>query len=121
MQSRTRFVIHMNMSLVNWYSKKQSTIETSVFKAEFVVMKVGVETLHAAQYKIRMMGIPIYGLAYIYGDNMSVIHYTSKPELTHERNCNAIAYHDVHESVVMQESLIGHIKLETIQLTYLPR
>ena len=27
-RSKTRFKIYMNMSLTNWYSKKQSTIET---------------------------------------------------------------------------------------------
>ena len=30
-RSRTRFMIYMNMSLINRYSKKQSTIETSEF------------------------------------------------------------------------------------------
>ena len=45
-RSRIRFMFHMNMSLINWYSKKQSTIETSVFVAEFVAMNIGVETLH---------------------------------------------------------------------------
>ena len=44
---RTRFMINMNMSLINWYSKKQSTIETTVFGTGFAAMKVGVETLHA--------------------------------------------------------------------------
>ena len=40
------FKIYMNMSLINWYSKKQSTIETSGFDAEFFAMIVGVETLY---------------------------------------------------------------------------
>ena len=43
-RSRTEFMMCMNMSLIDWYSKKQSTIETSVFDAEFVAKKVGVET-----------------------------------------------------------------------------
>ena len=43
-RSRTGFMIYMNMSLINWYSKKQSTIEASVFGAEFVAMKVGIKT-----------------------------------------------------------------------------
>ena len=69
-KSRTGFMVYMNMSLVNWYSKKQSTIETSVFGAEFVAMKDGVENLHAIQNKLRMIGIPISGASYFYGDNM---------------------------------------------------
>ena len=40
-------MIDTNMSLINWYSKKQSTIETSLFGAEFVEMKFGMNTLHA--------------------------------------------------------------------------
>ena len=46
-RTKTRFMIFMNISLINWYSKKQSTIETSVFGAEFVAMKVEIEALHA--------------------------------------------------------------------------
>ena len=68
------------MSLINWYPKKESTKEISVFGAEFVVMKVGVDIWHAIQYKLRVIGIWIPGPTYIYEDNMSVIHITSKPE-----------------------------------------
>jgi hypothetical protein len=38
--------------------KKQPTIETSVFGAEFVAMKHGIEKLRGLRYKIRMMGFP---------------------------------------------------------------
>jgi hypothetical protein len=44
-QSRTGYFIFLNSALVNWLSKKQATIETSVFGAEFVAMKVGMEAL----------------------------------------------------------------------------
>ena len=66
--------------IVYWYSKKKSTIETSLFGAEFIAMKVGVDILHAIQYILRMMGIPISGPMYLYGDNMLVIHDIFKPE-----------------------------------------
>ena len=46
-RSRPRFMIYMNMSLINWYSKKQLTIEASVFGAEFVAIKFQVDTLYA--------------------------------------------------------------------------
>ena len=59
-------MIYINMSLINWYSGKQSTIETTVFGTEFVAMKASVDTLHAIQYKLRMMGIPISGALYIH-------------------------------------------------------
>ena len=106
-RSRTRFMIYMNMSLNNWFSEKCYTIETSVFGEEFVTMKVGVEMLHAIQYKLRIMGIPLSKASYIYGDNMLVIHNTSN-----QKKCNAIAYHAIHDSVAMGESSTGHIRSE---------
>ena len=63
-----------------WKSKKQPTIETLVFGAEFVAMNHGMETLRGLRYKLRMMGVPLSGTLYIYGDNMSVITNTQKPE-----------------------------------------
>jgi hypothetical protein len=54
-----------------WLSKQQATIETSVFGAEFVAMKHGIEMLRELRYKIRMIGIPVTGPTYIYGDNKS--------------------------------------------------
>ena len=35
----------LNSAPVMWLSKKQSALESSVFGAEFVAMKVGVKTL----------------------------------------------------------------------------
>ena len=81
-RSRSGFVIYNNGAVVDWLSKKQSAIETSVFGAEFCTMKHGIENLHGLRYKLRMMGIPIDGPSYIFGDNISVVNNSSKPEST---------------------------------------
>jgi hypothetical protein len=99
----------MNMALIVWHSKRQATIETSVFGAEFVAMKHGMETLRGLRYKLRMMGVPISGPSFIYGDNMSVIHNTQRPESTLRKKSNSICYHAVREAVAMGECLTGHI------------
>ena len=108
-RSRTGFMIYMNTALILALSKKQSTIETSVFRAEFVALKHGIETLRGIRYKLRMMGIPISGPSYVYGDNMSVIHNTQHPESTLKKKSHSLCYHAVRESVAMGESLTGHI------------
>ena len=108
-RSRTGYFIYMNMAPIAWLSKKQATIETSVFGAEFVAMKLGMEALRGIRYKLRMMGVEITGPSYIYGDNMSVIHNTQRPESTLKKKSNSICYHAVRESVAMGESLTGHI------------
>jgi hypothetical protein len=43
-RSRTGFVVYLNMAPIVWFSKHQPTVESSVFGAEFVAMKNGIET-----------------------------------------------------------------------------
>ena len=108
-RSRSGFLIYVNTALVDWHSKRQATIETGVFGAEFVAMKTGVDTLRGLRYKLRMMGVAIDGATHVYGDNMSVIKNTSLPESTLNKKSNAVCYHAVRESVAMGETLTTHI------------
>ena len=108
-RSRTGFLIYVNNALVNWMSKQQPTIESSVFGAEFVAMKHGVEALRGLRYKLRMMGVPIDGPSFVYGDNMSVINNTSKPESMLKKKNNSICYHLIREAVAMKECVTTHI------------
>jgi hypothetical protein len=75
-------------------------------------MKHGIETLRGLRYKVRMMGIPLTGPSYIYGDNKSQVTNSSRPESTLKKKCNSICYHAIRESVAMGESLITHIKTD---------
>ncbi len=113
--SRTRFLIFCNMTLIDWVSKKQATIETSVFCAEFVAMKRGIEKLQGLCYKLCMMRIPLTGPSFIYADNKSQVTNLTILELTLKKKYNPICYHAVRESVVMDESSITHL---TLKITY---
>ena len=108
-RSRTGFFIYLNSALIQWHSKRQSRLETSVFGSEFIAMKTGIETLRGIRCKLRMMGVPISGPSYIYGDNMSVIHNAQRPESVLKKKSNAICYHACREAVAMGECLTGHI------------
>ncbi len=59
--SRTGMLILLNMAMIDWVSKKQPTVKTSVFGAEFISMNFGIKKARALQYKLRMMDIPIDG------------------------------------------------------------
>ena len=58
-----------------------------------------------------MMGIPIAGPSSMYGDNMSVIHNTQRPESTLKKKSNFIFYHAVRESVAIKEMRTAHVPL----------
>ena len=56
-----------------------------------------------------MMGMPLDGPSYIYGDNMSVINNTQQPESVLKKKSNSICSHTIQESMVMGEVLTTHI------------
>ncbi len=79
-RSCTGFPIFCNMALIDWVSKCQPTIETSVFGAEFVAMKHGIEKLMGLRYKLCMMGAPLSGPSYIFVDNKSQVTNSTKQD-----------------------------------------
>ena len=121
-RSRTGFIIFLNMAPIVWFSKKQSTIETSVFGAEFVAMKQGMECLRGLRYKLRMMGVAVSGPSYIYGDNMSVIHNTQRPESMLKKKQILFAITPFVKPLPWENNVSLATCLHTITLpTYVPR
>jgi len=97
-RSQTGFIIYLNNSPIDWYSKKQNTCESSTFGSEFVAMRIATERLRALRYKLRMFGIPIEGAATLLGDNESVVNSASKVEARLNKKHNAICFHTVREA-----------------------
>ena len=85
----------MNTALVQWLPMKP-TFESSVFGAEFGAMKHGMEILSGLHCKLGMMGVPVLGSSYIFGDSMSVIHNIQHPESMLKKG-NSICYQAVQE------------------------
>ena len=108
-RSRSGYFIFLNSALIAWLSKKQPTIETSVFGAEFVALKTGLERVRGIRYKLRMMGVPLDSPTYTYIDNMSVVHNSQRPESTLNKKSNSICYHFARKCVAAIEALMGHI------------
>ena len=100
-RSRNGFPIHLNITLVQWFSKKQSTVGIPIIGTEFVTTKQGIDALRDLRYKLRMMGIPILGPSYIYN--------TSKPVSVLRKKSNSVCYYAICELVAMGEFLVGHI------------
>ena len=108
-QSRKGYLIFCNMSLVDCVSNNQPTFETSIFGAEFVVVKHVMKALRGIRYKLRIMYVPLSGCSYVYGDNLYVIHNIQRPESTLRNKSNSICYHTFCESVTMGETKTAHI------------
>ncbi|EJK56248.1 hypothetical protein THAOC_23906 [Thalassiosira oceanica] len=81
-RSRTGFVVFLNSAPIYWFSKRQTSCETSTFGSEFIAMKTACDYVKGLRYKLRMMGVRVDEPTYIYGDNQSVLANTSNPGST---------------------------------------
>ena len=55
-RSRTGFIIFLNNSPIYWFSKHQTSVETSSFGSEFVSMKLCCEYIRGLRYKLKNDG-----------------------------------------------------------------
>jgi hypothetical protein len=102
-RSRTGFLVYLNSAPIHWWSKKQTSCETSTFGSEFVAMKQAAEYVRGLRYKLRMMGIPCEEPTFIFGDNQSVLANTTAPDSQLKKKSNSIAYHFVREGCARDE------------------
>ena len=72
-------------------------------------MKQLCEYIRGLRYKLRMMGIPVEGPAYIEGDNQSVLANTTIPDSTLKKKSQSIAYHFIREGVARGEWITTYV------------
>ena len=98
-RSQTGVLIFINKAPILWYSKRQPSVESSTFGAEFCALKTAIEMIEALRYKLRMFGVPISGQANIFCDNEAVYKNTVEPDSTLRKKHHSIAYHRCREAV----------------------
>ena len=74
------------------FSKKQTSVDTSSFGSEFVVMKQLCEYLHSLRCKLQMMGMPCEGPVRAHSDNESVLADATVPESTLKKKSSSLAH-----------------------------
>ena len=92
-------VIHLlNKTPIDWYSKRQNTVETETYGAEFLATRIAVDQIVEIRYQLRMLGIPLTGPAFLFGDNLSVINSSTIPSASLKKRHNLLSYHRVREA-----------------------
>ena len=84
--SHTGILIFCNRAPILWFSKRQSSVESSTFGSEFTSLKNAVELVTEIRYKLRMFGVPVDGPTDMFCDNKSVYKSSSMPESVLRKN-----------------------------------
>jgi hypothetical protein len=106
-------ILHLlNGTPVDWFSKRQDTVETATYGSEFVAARIATEQILDLRTTLRYLGVPIKGKAYMYGDNQSVITSSTIPHSRLSKRHNALSYHRVREAIAAKIINFIHIKGE---------
>ena len=87
----------------------KTPIETATYGSEFMAARTASEQIIDLRYTLRMMGIPIDGPSWMFGDNQSVITSSTIPESTLNKRHNALSYHLVRECVAAKIINFVHV------------
>jgi predicted DNA binding CopG/RHH family protein len=103
-------ILHLlNQTLIHWFSKKQNTVEKATYGSEFVAAKQATEQIMDLRYTLRMLGVPIDGPAWMFGDNQSVVTSATIPHSSLNKRHNALAYHRVREAIAAKVLYFKHV------------
>jgi hypothetical protein len=107
-------ILHLfNKTVIDWYSKKQATVETATYGSEFVAARTAVEQILDLRIELRYIGIPIKGNTVMFGDNESVVNSSSIPHARLHKRHTALLFHRVREAVAACVIKFRHIRSAT--------
>lgn len=94
-------ILHLiNGTPIDWFSKRQDTVETATYGSEFVAARIATDQIIDLRTTLRYLGVPIQERAYMFGDNQSVITSSTIPHSSLSKRHNALSYHRVREAIV---------------------
>ena len=106
-------VLHFfNKTPVDWFSKKQGTVETATFGSENSAARSAIEQIRANKLTLLYLGVPLYGPPILLGDNKSVVNSGTTPHQQLHKRHLMLSYHFVREAVAAGEIRFAHINGE---------
>jgi hypothetical protein len=84
---------------VEWFSKRQNTVETATCDSEFVVARTATKQIIDHCNTICMLGVPLDGPSWMFGNNESVVKSATIPHPSLMKWHNDLAYHRDREAI----------------------
>jgi hypothetical protein len=75
-------IIHfLTGSPVEWYTRKQPTVETATYGLEFTMAKSAIQQIAVLQLTLQYLGVKMETSSYLFVDNKSVVKGAKLPQL----------------------------------------
>ena len=93
-------ILHLvNKTPMDWFCKKQGTVETATYGSEFNAARACVEQIMDLRMTLRYLGVPIRDRSYVFGDNESVINSATQIHSKLHKRHTMLSYHRVREAI----------------------
>jgi hypothetical protein len=103
-------ILHfVNGTPIDWYSKKQATVETATYGSEFVAAPVATDQIIDLRITLRQLGVKVLGNSYLFGDNESVVTSGTIPHSGLQKRWLALSYHRVREAIAAGILIFSHM------------
>ena len=108
-RSVTGILHFINKCPIDWYSKKQGTVETVTFGSEANAARTATEQIIDLHGTLRYMGVPLRESSYMFGDNKTVVDSGSLPHAMLHKRHTMLSYHRVREAIASGMVKFFHI------------
>ena len=104
-------VLHfVNGTPIDWFAKKQATVETATYGSEFVAARNAVQQILALRLTLRYLGVNLTGPSHLFGDNQSVVTSATLPHSPNKKRHHALSYHFVREAMATGDIIFSHVE-----------
>ena len=83
----------VNQVPVDWYTERQSTVETATYGSEFMAAITAKEQITAMRLTLRYLEVPIRGSIYLFGDSQAVVDISELPHSRLHSRHQMLSYH----------------------------
>ena len=108
-RSVTGILHFINKTPIDWFSKKQGTVETATYGSEFVAGRTCVEQIMDLRHTLRYFGVPVYGKSHMFGDNKSVVDSSTVPSAKLHKRHTMLSFHRIREAIAFGVCDFFHI------------
>ena len=92
-------VLHLvNQTPIDYFSKKQATVETATYGSEFLAARTCVEQIIDLHNALCYLGVPVHKKSHMFGDNQSVVDSSTRLHAKLHKRHTALSFHHVQRS-----------------------
>ena len=107
-------VLHyLNKTPIDWFSKKQATVETATFGSEESATRTALEQLTANKLTLLYLGVPVIDKSILFGDNKTAVDAGTLPHAKLHKRHLMLSYHYVREKIASGNYLYSWIPGES--------